>query len=56
MLVSTAVVLHRGAWSRGAAGVAVAGYRQVAAEYAGRRVAIVLCGANIGLAKLKGIL
>ena len=31
-------------------------YRQVAAEYAGKRVAIVLCGANIGLAKLKSVL
>jgi len=40
----------------GAAGVAVAAYRRVAAQYAGRRVAIVLCGANIGLEKLKRVL
>jgi threonine dehydratase len=40
----------------GAAGVAVAGYRQVAAEFEGKNVAIILCGANIGMAKLQHIL
>jgi threonine dehydratase len=40
----------------GAAGVAVAGFRSVAADFAGQRVAIILCGANIGSATLKQIL
>jgi threonine dehydratase len=33
----------------GAAGVALAGLASVASAYAGRKVAVVLCGRNIGL-------
>lgn len=33
----------------GAAGVALAGLTKVAAQYAGRKVAVVICGRNIGL-------
>ena len=40
----------------GAAGVAVAGYLARRARYAGRRVAIVLCGANIDPSTLKTLL
>jgi threonine dehydratase len=40
----------------GAAGVAVAAYRRVAARYADRTVGIVLCGGNIGYDTLRGIL
>jgi threonine dehydratase len=40
----------------GAAGVAVAAYVQRSAEWVGRRVAIVICGANIGIATLKSVL
>jgi len=40
----------------GAAGVAVAGYLKVADRFRGRRVAIVLCGANIALQRLRGVL
>ncbi|MGB0639049.1 MAG: threonine/serine dehydratase [Myxococcota bacterium] len=40
----------------GAAGVAVAGYRKVASEFDDKNVAIILCGANIGMAKLRQIL
>ena len=40
----------------GAAAVVVAGWRQIESEYAGKRVALVICGANITLSKLKGIL
>jgi threonine dehydratase len=40
----------------GAAGVAVAGYRQVADVYADKNTAIVLCGANIGLPTLRKVL
>ena len=40
----------------GAAGVAVAAWRQVAHAYQGKRVAIVLCGANISLDALKEML
>ncbi len=40
----------------GAAGVALAGFAQVAAEYRGRRAVVVLCGANIGLSKLQAVL
>jgi threonine dehydratase len=40
----------------GAAGVAVAGYRNVASEFEDKNVAIILCGANIGMAKLQQIL
>jgi len=40
----------------GAAGVAVAAYLKTCASFQGRRVAIMLCGANIGLDTLKQIL
>ena len=40
----------------GAAGVAVAGYKQVAKQYQNKTVAIVACGANIGLETLKKVL
>jgi threonine dehydratase len=40
----------------GAAGVAVAGYLKLMDRFRGRRVAIVLCGANIALDRLRGIL
>jgi threonine dehydratase len=40
----------------GAAGVAVAGYLKMAGRFRGRRVAIVLCGANIALERLHGVL
>jgi len=40
----------------GAAGVAVAAFKQQAARWAGANVAIVLCGANISLSALKAIL
>ncbi|MGB0590317.1 MAG: threonine/serine dehydratase [Myxococcota bacterium] len=40
----------------GAAGVVVAGWRQVAEEFAGRRVALVICGANISLDALGQVL
>lgn len=40
----------------GAAGVAVAGYRKVKEDYRGKNVGIVLCGANIGMEKLKKVL
>ena len=40
----------------GAAGVAVAAYLKEKERYGGRRVVIVLCGANIGLDRLRGVL
>ena len=40
----------------GAAGVAVAGYMKLRDRFAGKRVVIVICGANIGLDVLKGVL
>jgi len=40
----------------GAAGVAVAGFLQTAARWAGRKVVIVLCGANVGPSVLKKVL
>src|SRR5262245_53079893 len=40
----------------GAAGVAVAGYLKLADRFRGRRVAVVLCGANIALDKLRAVL
>jgi len=40
----------------GAAGVALAGFLQVAKEYSAKRVAIVICGANISLEKLAGVI
>lgn len=40
----------------GAAGVAVAAWRKAAARWAGRSVAIVLCGGNIAPSKLRAVL
>lgn len=40
----------------GAAGVALAGLLQKADQYKGKRVAVVICGCNISLEKLKSIL
>jgi len=40
----------------GAAGVAVGGFRARAAEYAGKKVAVVLCGGNISLDTLASVL
>lgn len=40
----------------GAAGVAVAGYLKMQEQFRGRRVVIVICGANISLATLKTVL
>jgi threonine dehydratase len=40
----------------GAAALAIAGFQQVASDYAGKRVAVIICGANIGLAKLRSVL
>jgi threonine dehydratase len=40
----------------GAAGVALAAFAKVAEEYRGQRVVIVICGAKIGLEKLKHVL
>ena len=40
----------------GAAGVAIAGFNQVADQYAGKTVAIILCGANIGIDTLRKVL
>lgn len=40
----------------GAAGVALAGFLRCAAELRGKRVAVILCGANISLATLRSIL
>jgi threonine dehydratase len=43
-------------WIEGAAGVALAGFRQCAAEYSGKNVAIIICGANIGMERMKSVL
>lgn len=40
----------------GAAGAAVAGFQQVAKQYTGKRVAIVVCGANISLEMLQSVM
>ncbi len=40
----------------GSAGVAVAAYRKTAAQHAGKRIAIVLCGGNISPARLRTVL
>ncbi len=40
----------------GAAGVALAGFLKVRAQMAGKRVAIIVCGANIGIEKLRQVL
>ncbi len=51
-----AVIEHHRMLIEGAAGVAVAGFLQSAAAYAGKRVVIVLCGANIGVDRLRQVL
>ena len=38
----------------GAAGVVIAGWRQVATSYQGKRVALVICGANVSMDVLRG--
>lgn len=40
----------------GAAGVAIAGWRQIAGEFSQKRVAIVICGANIGIKTLREVI
>jgi threonine dehydratase len=40
----------------GAAGVALAGFRREAARWRGRRIGVVLCGANLSVATLRAIL
>ena len=40
----------------GAAGVALAAFQKTAAEYSGKRVAIIICGGNIGRDKLQSVL
>ena len=40
----------------GAAGVVVAGWRQVATEFSGKRVALVICGANVSMEVLREVL
>ena len=40
----------------GAAAMTLAAYRQVAAEFAGQNIVVVLCGANISLATLRQVL
>jgi len=40
----------------GAAGVALAGYLKMQEQFRGRRVVIVMCGANISLGTLKTVL
>src|SRR5262249_2376613 len=40
----------------GAAGVALAGLKRCAGELAGRRVAVVLCGANVSAETLRAVL
>jgi len=50
------VIGHHHTLIEGAAGVAVAGYGKLREDYAGRRVAIVLCGANLSLEVLRTLL
>ena len=38
------------------AGVALAGYARLREAFEGRAVAIIVCGANIGLDRLRGVL
>ena len=40
----------------GAAGVAVAAFLKVQENYLGKKVAILICGANIGIEKLRSVL
>jgi len=50
------VLGHHHTMIEGAAGVAVAAYLKTASRFRGRRVGIVLCGANIALEKLAAVL
>ena len=43
-------------WIEGAAGVALAGFKQSMSEYKDKNVAIIICGANIGLDRIKSVL
>ena len=43
-------------WIEGAAGVALAGFKKCMAEYQDKSVAIIICGANIGLNRMKSVL
>ena len=49
------LVEHRMA-VEGAAGVALAAFQKTAADYSGKRVAIIICGGNIGRDKLQSVL
>jgi threonine dehydratase len=40
----------------GAAGVAIAGFQKVAAEYQGKNVVIIVCGGNISRDTLKKVI
>ena len=40
----------------GAAGVAVAAFLKAQENYPGKKVAILICGANIGIEKLRSVL
>ena len=40
----------------GAAGVALGGFQKLASQYTGQKVAVVLCGGNIALDVLAGVL
>ena len=37
----------------GAAGLAMAGFKQIESEYCSKKVAVVLCGGNIDIEKLR---
>ena len=50
------MITHHHTLVEGAAGVAVAGLWHIAADLRGRRVAVVLCGANVSLETLRGVL
>ena len=40
----------------GAAGLVVSAFRQVAAQYKDQKVALVMCGANISMDKLRDVI
>ncbi len=50
------LITHHHTLVEGAAGVAVAGLRHLAADLRGRRAAVVLCGANVSVETLRGVL
>lgn len=49
-------ISHEHMLLEGAAGVAIAGFEKVAGEYAGRKVAIVICGRNLDINTLRNVL